>query len=63
MKWLLTALSMLLMPYTLDAQIIKGALSFGLHIGADYVLLSNKSPFHHHTQSYAFMSDDTHIKY
>ncbi len=31
MKWLLMALSMLLMPYTLDAQIIKGALSFGLH--------------------------------
>lgn len=39
MKWLLTALSMLLMPYTLDAQIIKGALSFGLHIGADCLIL------------------------
>ena len=63
MKWLLMAMLMLLMPYTLEAQNNKGALSFGLHIGADYVLLSNKSPFHHHTQSYAFMSDDTHIKY
>lgn len=41
MKWLLMALSMLLMPYTLEAQNNKGALSFGLHIGADYVLLSN----------------------
>lgn len=51
MKWLLMAMLMLLMPYTLEAQNNKGALSFGLHIGADYVLLSDKSEFRGHGQA------------